>query len=150
MEHTAVGTMNPPELSPPRPADAANTADDASAANATAAASGGGGAAAVDDTTTAPVAAAATTASKSTVPPARTATKKQQQQRARRKQGRGGKETGKGAAPAAINQKLTHLVIDSGAIIKGAGMTLSSAAEVYVSNITTNNNTAIVIEQMYP
>lgn len=36
-----------------------------------------------------------------------------------------------GSAPAAAAevQKLTHLVIDSGAIIKGAGMTLASSAE---------------------
>lgn len=34
------------------------------------------------------------------------------------------------AAPAAAERKLKHLVVDSGAIIKGAGMTLASAAEV--------------------
>lgn len=34
------------------------------------------------------------------------------------------------AAAASPEKKLTHLVIDSGAIIKGAGMTLASAAEV--------------------
>ncbi len=40
--------------------------------------------------------------------------------------------TNGGSAPtaAAEAQKLTHLVIDSGAIIKGAGMTLASSAEV--------------------
>ncbi|CAB1110672.1 unnamed protein product [Ectocarpus sp. CCAP 1310/34] len=36
---------------------------------------------------------------------------------------------GPSPAPAAGDQRLTHLVIDSGAIIKGAGMTLASAAE---------------------
>ena len=34
------------------------------------------------------------------------------------------------AKEATNNEKLTHLVIDSGAIIKGAGMMLASAAEV--------------------
>lgn len=38
-----------------------------------------------------------------------------------------------GNASGAIDkQKLTHLVIDSGAIIKGAGMTLFSTAEVNI------------------
>lgn len=47
--------------------------------------------------------------------------------RRRRKQAAAG-----GSSPAAAPeaQKLTHLVIDSGAIIKGAGITLASAAEV--------------------
>ncbi|CAM9365732.1 unnamed protein product [Ectocarpus sp. 6 AP-2014] len=50
------------------------------------------------------------------------------------RKGRGKKKpyavgAGPSPAPAAGDQKLTHLVIDSGAIIKGAGMTLASAAE---------------------
>ncbi|CAM9129133.1 unnamed protein product [Ectocarpus sp. 12 AP-2014] len=50
------------------------------------------------------------------------------------RKGRGNKNpytggAGPSPAPAAGDQKLTHLVIDSGAIIKGAGMTLASAAE---------------------
>ena len=35
------------------------------------------------------------------------------------------------AVPSFAEKKLAHLVIDSGAIIKGAGMTLASAAEVW-------------------
>eukprot|EP00904_Undaria_pinnatifida_P011144 jgi/Undpi1/715/HiC_scaffold_10.g04179.m1 len=50
-----------------------------------------------------------------------------------RKQGhrRSKKKTAPGAtgAPSFAEKKLVHLVIDSGAIIKGAGMTLASAAE---------------------
>eukprot|EP00752_Nemacystus_decipiens_P001421 g1401.t1 len=46
--------------------------------------------------------------------------------RRRKKQGAAG---GSPAAAAPEVQKLTHLVVDSGAIIKGAGMTLASAAE---------------------
>lgn len=48
-----------------------------------------------------------------------------QRRKARRK-----KRTPAAEGPGTADQKLTHLVIDSGAIIKGAGMTLASAAEV--------------------
>lgn len=53
---------------------------------------------------------------------------------ARHKGGRKDKKKGPRATAstddADVERKLTHLVIDSGAIIKGAGMTLASAAEV--------------------
>lgn len=55
-----------------------------------------------------------------TVPPAEKGRRRKKQARA----------DGSPPVAAAQVQKLTHLVIDSGAIIKGAGMTLASAAEV--------------------
>lgn len=64
-----------------------------------------------------------------TVPPNATvpSTRKQGHRRSKKK-----KATGATAAvPSFAEKKLTHLVIDSGAIIKGAGMTLASAAEVW-------------------
>lgn len=66
----------------------------------------------------------------STVPPAAPKAKGGRARRGRKNAPR----AASGAPPvaAAGNEKLTHLVIDSGAIIKGAGMTLASAAEVCV------------------
>ncbi|CAM9780980.1 unnamed protein product, partial [Scytosiphon promiscuus] len=64
----------------------------------------------------------------STVPPA--APKARGGGKPRRSKKKAPRAAGGAAPKAAVeNEKLTHLVIDSGAIIKGAGMTLSSAAE---------------------
>lgn len=62
------------------------------------------------------------------VAPPRKAANTQRKGRGKKNPYAGG--SGPSPVPAAGDQKLTHLVIDSGAIIKGAGMTLASAAEV--------------------
>ncbi|CAM9362144.1 unnamed protein product [Ectocarpus sp. 13 AM-2016] len=64
---------------------------------------------------------------KTVVAPLRKASNTQRKGRGKKNPYAGG--AGPSPAPAAGDQKLTHLVIDSGAIIKGAGMTLASAAE---------------------
>lgn len=52
--------------------------------------------------------------------------------KAKTRRRRGSKKTGRAAASGTSrgDGKLMHLIVDSGAIIKGAGMTLASASEV--------------------
>lgn len=73
----------------------------------------GGAADRADATTTVP--------SNTTVPSSR----KEGQRRSKKKKAPGA------AVPSFAQKKLAHLVVDSGAIIKGAGMTLAAAAEVW-------------------
>lgn len=63
-------------------------------------------------------------------PPRKAAANNNQRSKGRGKKHSSAGGAGPSPAPSAGDQKLTHLVIDSGAIIKGAGMTLASAAEV--------------------
>lgn len=107
-----VETMSPPVPPSAQPASSPRT-EPAPISDASTAVSGEAGAA---------VGASATP----TVPPPQAGAKKRRS-RQRKKAPAGG---GSSPSAKAEAQKLTHLVIDSGAIIKGAGMTLASAAEV--------------------
>lgn len=75
-----------------------------------------------------------------TVPPITTvpSTRKEGHRRSKKKKATGA------AVPSFSEKKLAHLVIDSGAIIKGAGMTLAAAAEVWrrMFCLETNSNSS--------